>query len=178
MLGGVRLAGGPSRWDVRAAAPVVDADAAVALVSHIGFVGLTERWDESILLLHAMLDIGRPVSAELANVHLGSHARTNRTDGGHGGVHDASSLRGFVDEDDERVYAEATEVFEQRRAKHLRRIAELRGVAFGRAPQGEAEGRRRRAQPSPPGQSKLRCCENGGAADYERRGRRAATSVV
>ena len=59
---GRRSVGGATDCDPRAAA---------ALVPALGFVGLTERWDESVLLFHAMLRLGPPRAVELLNTHPG-----------------------------------------------------------------------------------------------------------
>ena len=91
----------------------VDASLAVARVSALGFVGLTERWRESVVLLHAQMGLGPPAPAEYLD-HAGHHARL-----------DASPLAGFVDEADELVYAEARRVFEARLAAYASEVARL-----------------------------------------------------
>jgi hypothetical protein len=85
---------------------------AVALLrsERFAFVGLVERWDESVCLFHATMGVGTsPIVGELG--HFGHSAASTRA-----GVHDEGALGGFVDAADERLYAAARAIFEARLA--------------------------------------------------------------
>ena len=96
----------------------IDAAAAAALVPRLGFVGLTGRWAESVELLHAQLGLGPPLEAELRNAHAGPRQNGTAYD-------EAGLLDGFVDEDDELVYAAAVKTFDERRRLFSRAIADF-----------------------------------------------------
>ena len=89
-------------------------DRAVATLhsGRFAFVGLVERWDESVCLFHATMGVGSyPIAGELQ--HFGhSRAALRRP----GRRYDEGWLRGFVDTADERVYAEAVAVSDAQRA--------------------------------------------------------------
>lgn len=75
------------------------------------FVGLTEEWDLSICLFHAMF--GGPChSSEFHNARPGQHAKDAD------GLYDTSILQGYQDEIDGLVYAEAVRLFRQNLAVH------------------------------------------------------------
>lgn len=136
-----------------------DVEAAVSLVPRLGFVGLTDRWDDSIVLLHAQLGLGPPAPAQLLNTHPGTLEH-----GAHG--YDESLLQGFRDADDERVYAAATDAFDARSRAHDAAIAALtKQMAAGPSAAVNA---------SEPAAHRFFCCANAsGVAQYERRRRRA-----
>ena len=83
---------------------------ATAVVRRLAFVGLQERWAESICLFHATLG-GAPRKVEF----VVAHSRRRRE----APLYDEGRLDGFVDAADEAVYAEAARVFEA----NLRRFA-------------------------------------------------------
>ena len=93
--------------------PRVPANSAV--VRRLAFVGLQERWADSICLFHAMLG-GAPRKIEFVVAH--SRRRRGR-DASPTIPYDEGRLDGFVDAADEAVYAEAARVFEA----NLRRFA-------------------------------------------------------
>jgi hypothetical protein len=68
------------------------------------FIGITERWDESICLFHAMF--GGPCNdAEFENDRLGYFRFNDEV------PYNTSDLEGFVDPYDGAVYAEASKIF-------------------------------------------------------------------
>ena len=88
-------------------------------VRRLAFVGLQERWAESVCLFHAMLG-GAPHKVEFAVAHTAR--RRGPFDQGRPlepMVYDEGRLGGFVDAADEAVYAEAARVF----AANLRAFA-------------------------------------------------------
>ena len=109
LLTGSRCAASVSIDDAR-----VDRAVATLRSGRFAFVGLVERWDESVCLFHATMGVGSyPIAGELQ--HFGhSRAALRRP----GGRYDEGWLRGFVDTADERVYAEAVAVFDAQRAAH------------------------------------------------------------
>ena len=84
---------------------------ATAVVRRLAFVGLQERWAESICLFHAMLG-GAPRKVEFVVAHSRRRREAHVP-------YDEGRLDGFVDAADEAVYAEAARVFEA----NLRRFA-------------------------------------------------------
>ena len=89
---------------------------ATAVVRRLAFVGLQERWADSICLFHAMLG-GAPRKIEFVVAH--SRRRRGRDAPLVPAPYDEGRLDGFVDAADEAVYAEAARVFEA----NLRRFA-------------------------------------------------------
>lgn len=90
--------------------------AAKKVIRTMSFVGLTERWDESVCLFHRLFG-GKVDPQELQDMHLGKR-----------GAHvdyDESELKGFVDHDDEAVYAAAVARFEELKRAALEDISEL-----------------------------------------------------
>ena len=88
--------------------------AALVVRERLRFVGLTDEWERSVCLFHAMLRGGAPaLPTELARTHVG----VARPRGGTG-AYDEASLDGFVDRHDEVVYAAAR----QRFADDLKRV--------------------------------------------------------
>ncbi|CAE7731803.1 CPK2, partial [Symbiodinium microadriaticum] len=79
-------------------------DEAKKVVGELSFVGLTERWNESVCLFHRMFG-GSVNPAEFMNFH-----HNHRHDGAH--HYGEDRLNGFRDEADEAVYAAAQERFE------------------------------------------------------------------
>jgi len=75
---------------------------AVLMVEKMAFVGLAERWDESICLFHRMFG-GKVNTGELANYHPGR---------GHTDKYNESLLDGFKDKVDEEIYSAAVSRFE------------------------------------------------------------------
>ena len=116
-----------------AAAP--DAAAAAAAVSRLAFVGLVERWRDSVCLFHRTIGARvaggspgaaragargagpparlppRPREGQLLNIHAGL-ARAGAAADGDAWRYDEAVLDGFVDEADEAVYAAARARFE------------------------------------------------------------------
>eukprot|EP00440_Ansanella_granifera_P022616 gb/GFBE01024565.1/.p1 GENE.gb/GFBE01024565.1/~~gb/GFBE01024565.1/.p1 ORF type:complete len:433 (+),score=79.29 gb/GFBE01024565.1/:1-1299(+) len=74
------------------------------------FVGITERWDESVCLFHRMFG-GRLNAAQLVDMHQGTNHEDNS--------YDESVLDGFVDEVDEQIYKAAEQRFNELLAEHL-----------------------------------------------------------
>lgn len=83
---------------------------AIAALSQMSFVGLTEEWDESVCLFHVMFG-GRLDPFELKNFH--SHRSSNNF------LYDEGVLDGFVDEADEEVYRAAKKRFDQLRLQYV-----------------------------------------------------------
>jgi len=79
-------------------------DGAKKVVGELAFVGLTERWNESVCLFHRMFG-GSINPAEFMNFH-----HNHRHDGAH--PYEEDRLNGFRDEADEEVYAAAQGRFE------------------------------------------------------------------
>lgn len=75
---------------------------ALKALDSMAFVGLTERWEESVCLFHRMFG-GRINSAEFLKVHEGSR---------HHGAYGEEELEGFRDEVDEKIYEAAKRRFE------------------------------------------------------------------
>jgi hypothetical protein len=121
MMSGMACAANPAAWQSH---PEALTRAAVALVPRLGFVGLVDRWDDSIFLFHAMFDLGPPLAVEMLDTHPGTAHRA--------GAYDVAPLEGFVDASDARVYREARRVFELRLALFARKIAAYRD-AFAKA---------------------------------------------
>ena len=90
--------------------------AAVANVEKLAFVGILDRWRESVCLFHAMYG-GAPRDIEFGVAH------STRGDGS-GGLHarprpyDEALLVGAVDADDEAVYAAAARAFDAQLRHH------------------------------------------------------------
>lgn len=80
-----------------------EVDMAISRLNTFAFVGLTDRWQMSVCLFHAMFG-GEITASEFRNVRLGTNA-------GHHG-YDTSILGSFVDDADEALYARAVEIFE------------------------------------------------------------------
>lgn len=74
------------------------------LRTDFAFVGLTDRWDESICLFHAMFG-GQCRDLEFANVRPGAKSELELGN-------NISTLRDVVDEFDEPLYEEAKQIFE------------------------------------------------------------------
>ena len=81
------------------------------------FIGLVERWTESICLMHRVL-LGSPVPMMAEFLQLG-HSKNSRLEiswlprSNANGWYNESVLEGFVDEADESVYAEAAAIFQR-----------------------------------------------------------------
>ena len=75
-----------------------DVRAAVAAVSKLGFVGLTERWTESVCLFHRTFGLPRPKRAQALNSRAGN-------------IYGEEERGAARDPADEAVYAEAARVF-------------------------------------------------------------------
>ena len=105
----------------------------------VAFVGLTEEWDASVCLFHAVLGARTaPLRAEFRNFgHSRNRAKRSLTARGAaapcihaddellgGGRYNESVLDGFVDAADEAVYAEAVAVFRRQldAFPHARRL--------------------------------------------------------
>lgn len=90
------------------AVPPSDEEVSLA-VRHLregfAFVGLADRWDLSVCLFHAKFG-GRCSEAEFDNMRLGS-GRSEQEE-----AYDTSELRGFTDDADRQLYAEAVKIFE------------------------------------------------------------------
>jgi len=78
-----------------------DVRAAVAAVSKLGFVGLTERWTESVCLFHRTFGLPRPKRAQALNSRAGN-------------IYGEEERGAARDPADEAVYAEAARVFAAR----------------------------------------------------------------
>ena len=78
-----------------------DVRAAVAAVSKLGFVGLTERWTESVCLFHRTFGLPRPKRAQALNSRAGN-------------IYGEAERGAARDPADEAVYAEAARVFAAR----------------------------------------------------------------
>ncbi|CAE7676867.1 hypothetical protein AK812_SmicGene10751 [Symbiodinium microadriaticum] len=76
---------------------------ALEMLEDMAFVGLTERWDESVCLFHRMFG-GSVSTAQLVDFHSG---------GSHQDLYDESVLNGFRDQVDEKIYAAAERRFEK-----------------------------------------------------------------
>ncbi|CAJ1451940.1 unnamed protein product [Effrenium voratum] len=85
------------------------AEEAVRRVSGFAFVGITEEWDLSVCLFHAMFG-GSCHASEFENVRPGSKATENG--------YDTSVLEGFRDEFDGMVYQEALRIFRRNLLQH------------------------------------------------------------
>lgn len=88
--------------------PPTEQESALALKrlqEGFAFVGITDQWDLSVCLFHAKFG-GECQPAEFGEVRLG--VKRNSSDQGY----DTSELRGFVDEMDGRLFAEATRIFQ------------------------------------------------------------------
>ena len=91
-----------------------------ALVEQVAYFGLTDRWEESIALFHAMT--GTNPNPELLRTELQNNRHTPQyvgdVSGQQGadapGPHNEALLEGFVDERDEDLYAFAVQLFEER----------------------------------------------------------------
>jgi len=82
---------------------------ALEMVKKLAFVGLMERWDESICLFHRMF--GGPVNTiQLLDFHAGSRHRAE---------YNESLLEGFRDEVDEQIYQAAVVRYEELAQKYL-----------------------------------------------------------
>ena len=75
-----------------------DVRAAVAALSKLGFVGLTERWTASVCLFHRTFGLPRPKRAQALNSRAGS-------------IYGEAERGAARDPADEAVYAEAARVF-------------------------------------------------------------------
>eukprot|EP00931_Biecheleriopsis_adriatica_P063345 TRINITY_DN38336_c0_g2_i2.p1 TRINITY_DN38336_c0_g2~~TRINITY_DN38336_c0_g2_i2.p1 ORF type:complete len:432 (+),score=86.41 TRINITY_DN38336_c0_g2_i2:55-1350(+) len=95
----------------------------------MAFVGLTERWDESVCLFHRMFG-GRLSTAQLLDMHMGRQ---------HQDRYDEAELEGFVDEVDEEIYRAAEKRFEALLAMHVAAGASACGELLGAMPTS-AEG--------------------------------------
>jgi len=73
-----------------------------------GFVGLTDRWDLSICLLHKMFG-GNCTASEFKNTRLGKH---------HKEFYDASTLAGYKDKYDGELYNLAEQIFRVNQEKY------------------------------------------------------------
>ena len=92
---------------------------AVANLHRLAFVGLTEMWDLSVALFHARLQPGvAPVPAELLNNHPSDSFKSTASEGV-ARVYDESVLRGFWDDAEERLYAEAERRFQREASEFL-----------------------------------------------------------
>jgi len=94
------------RIDELRSAPT-ESEAALALqrVSEaFAFVGITEQWDVSMCLLHAMFG-GSCHASDFGNVNPAA---------GHADLHNTSELQGFVDSYDGPIYAKALQIFNNR----------------------------------------------------------------
>lgn len=78
-------------------------------IDRMAFVGLTERWDDSICLFHRMFG-GRMSTAQMVDFHQGSS---------NGNAYDESELDGFIDSVDEKIYATAKTRFEALLSEHV-----------------------------------------------------------
>jgi hypothetical protein len=98
---------------VEAEAPLLAARVpeALATLRSLRFVGLLERWDESVGLFHATHG-GAVTEAERVNTRPGSTSTP-----GSATLHDEARLDGFRDRADERVYAAAVARFEHELAR-------------------------------------------------------------
>jgi len=95
-------------------------DKALENIDKMSFVGLTERWDESICLFHRMFG-GHMSTAQMVDFHQG----TSHNEG-----YDESQLDGFVDEVDEKIYEKAKKRFEELLSEHVPDGEEPCGNAF------------------------------------------------
>mmetsp|Transcript_10321 Transcript_10321/g.24332 ORF Transcript_10321/g.24332 Transcript_10321/m.24332 type:complete len:291 (-) Transcript_10321:104-976(-) len=86
------------------------AEEAVRRVSGFAFVGITEEWDLSVCLFHAMFG-GACHAGEFENVRPGPEMKTKWG-------YDTSVLEGFRDEFDGMVYQEALKIFRQNALLH------------------------------------------------------------
>jgi hypothetical protein len=73
------------------------------------FVGLTDQWDLSMCLLHAMMG-GRCNAVDFENNRPGTNSSHD--------PYDTSELGGFTDEADGEVYQEAVQIFNENLAKY------------------------------------------------------------
>eukprot|EP00931_Biecheleriopsis_adriatica_P064266 TRINITY_DN39073_c0_g1_i1.p1 TRINITY_DN39073_c0_g1~~TRINITY_DN39073_c0_g1_i1.p1 ORF type:complete len:596 (-),score=130.03 TRINITY_DN39073_c0_g1_i1:223-2010(-) len=85
---------------------------ALEVVESMSFVGITERWDDSICLFHRMFG-GRLNSAQLMNFHS-NHKMSKKKK-----LYDESSLSNFSDLVDEEIYAAAVKRFEKDLGVHV-----------------------------------------------------------
>lgn len=81
-----------------------DALAVKRLREGFAFVGLTEEWELSICLFHAMFG-GACVREEFKDTHMGTNRTTHEP-------YDTTMLEGFVDVHDALVYEEGVRIFE------------------------------------------------------------------
>ena len=79
------------------------------------FVGLVERWEESVCLFHKLMG-GLPSAQEMKDIHPGVGKRDESQ------LYDESRVlaAGWHDEADEALYAEAQVVFEWQRKRAAR----------------------------------------------------------
>ncbi|EGB02279.1 hypothetical protein AURANDRAFT_69028 [Aureococcus anophagefferens] len=95
-----------------------DAAKAVANVRRLAFVGILERWRESICLFHKMHG-GRPSAVEFGITHSTRGDLAKKA-----GLHEApkpydeSVLEGVEDPDEDAVYAAALDVFDRQLRRH------------------------------------------------------------
>lgn len=106
------------------------AEVAVSRVASLGFVGLLEHWHDSVCLFHAVFG-GEPVKAEFRL----AHSTRTRTRGVNPDVatippHNETLLEGFVDHDDELVYAAARRAFMKSMKRHAPNCAAERFADF------------------------------------------------
>ena len=92
---------------------VYEAASAVAALKKLAFVGLVERWRDSVCLFHAMHG-GAPLPIEFAV----AHSTRGRDVGDAPPPYDETVLAGAVDADEEAVYAAARATFDARMARH------------------------------------------------------------
>ncbi|CAE7376272.1 unnamed protein product, partial [Symbiodinium pilosum] len=82
---------------------------ALQMLKEMAFVGLTERWDESVCLFHRMFG-GAVNLAQLVDFHAGGY---------HQHLYDEKALGGFEDKVDEKIYRAAEARFEQLLEKYV-----------------------------------------------------------
>lgn len=87
-------------------------ESALLALEKLEFVGLTERWDESICLFHRMFG-GRIHPGEFKNFHSTDQKKKPKP------VYDEQPLHGFKDAVDERIYEAAVQRFERDLKQHV-----------------------------------------------------------
>jgi hypothetical protein len=90
----------------------------VLLNGGIRFAGITEWWDASICLFHAISG-GNPNDAQFKNIHPGRGAANKRQ-----GFYNPSLLRGHIDAHDLFIYEKAKERFQEQWERHRDKLPE------------------------------------------------------